>query len=104
MLALAGIRTERVPFPFTLIECVIDESSILVCQPNEPYAGVEGKRQSITPSFARSIDASFAGSAKEPLNASISTIPPGEIVTFGVRYVRISPKSRIELTIIVDTL
>ena len=46
-----------VPLPLTLMECVIEDASIFVCHPYEPYSGDEENCQSVTPSSAKSMDA-----------------------------------------------
>ena len=77
--------------------------SSLVCQPYEPYAGSEGNCQSITPSSAKSMEASLAGCAKLPRNTRESTMAPGAIVTLGLMSVFIPPRSKTELLVVVDT-
>ena len=73
-----------VPLSVILIECVTEDASSLVCHPYEPYDGDDENCQSVTPSSAKSIEASCAGWANAPLKANDSAIAPGENVSLGV--------------------
>ena len=79
MLALAELE-QRVPFPFTFIECVIDESSILSANQMGRMQALKGNANRLHHRLLDRLMHHLLVS-KEPLNASISTIPPGEIVT-----------------------